>query len=96
MVAGCAPDGKEMLPEAMLFYLLTGKVPSQEQTKDLVADLAARSELDDYVKKIIDSFRASQPRAASLSVVSQGDAPDDPVRRCRGFAQVRARPRASF
>jgi len=51
-----APDGKEMLPEAMLFYLLTGKVPSQEQTKDLVADLAARSELGDYVKKIIDSF----------------------------------------
>lgn len=46
-----------MLPEAMLFYLLTGKVPSQEQTKDLVHDLAARSELDDYVKKIIDSFR---------------------------------------
>ena len=60
-----------MLPEAMLFYLLTGKVPSQEQTKDLVADLAARSELDDYVKKIIDSFRALQPHAASLSFLAK-------------------------
>ena len=66
-----APDGKEMLPEAMLFYLLTGKVPSQEQTKDLVADLAARSELDDYVKKIIDSFRRLERSAALLTAAAK-------------------------
>jgi citrate synthase len=52
-----------MLPEAMFFYLLTGKVPTQEQTDELVKDLATRSELPKYVEKIIDSFRAASSPA---------------------------------
>lgn len=47
-----------MLPEGMFFYLLTGKVPTQEQAAELTKDLAQRSELPKYVEKIIDSFRA--------------------------------------
>jgi len=51
-----APGGKQMLPESMLFYLLTGKVPSQEQADTLVAELAERSVISKDLEKIIDSF----------------------------------------
>lgn len=46
-----------MLPESMLWYLLTGQVPSAEQAKDFTADLAERSEIPSHIEKIIDSFR---------------------------------------
>lgn len=48
--------GKEMLPESMLWLLLTGKVPTKEEAKTLSEDLAARGKLPTYVEKIIDSF----------------------------------------
>ncbi|CAD6587858.1 MAG: citrate (Si)-synthase, partial [Cyphobasidiales sp. Tagirdzhanova-0007] len=51
-----APGGKQMLPESMLFYLLTGKVPSQAQADDLVKDLAERSVISPALEKVIDSF----------------------------------------
>ena len=46
-----------MLPESMLWYLLTGKVPSKEQAADFTADLAERSAIGPHIEKIIDSFR---------------------------------------
>lgn len=49
-------QGKEMLPESMLWLLLTGKVPSAEEVKTLSADLASRGKLPAYIEKIIDSF----------------------------------------
>ncbi|CEH19134.1 citrate synthase [Ceraceosorus bombacis] len=48
--------GKEMLPESMLWLLLTGNVPSNEEVKQLSAELAAKGKLPSYVEKIIDSF----------------------------------------
>jgi len=39
----------------MLWLLLTGKVPTVEQTRALSRELAARGELPEYAKKIIDS-----------------------------------------
>lgn len=48
-----------MLPESMLWYLLTGKVPTEAEARQFTLDLAKRSELSDDVKKIIDSFRTS-------------------------------------
>ncbi|KAL4401074.1 citrate (Si)-synthase [Malassezia pachydermatis] len=48
--------GKEMLPESMLWLLLTGKVPSAEEVKGLSQDLSSRGKLPNYIEKIIDSF----------------------------------------
>lgn len=36
---------------------MTGKVPSQQQTDDLVLDLANRSEISPSMEKLIDAFR---------------------------------------
>lgn len=49
-------NGKEMLPESMLWLILTGKVPSTEEVKGLSAQLANNGKLPDYLEKIIDSF----------------------------------------
>lgn len=51
-----AKDGKEMLPEAMFWYLLTGKVPSQAESDQFQAELANRAELPNYIEKILDSL----------------------------------------
>ncbi|WFD30104.1 citrate (Si)-synthase [Malassezia sp. CBS 17886] len=48
--------GQEMLPESMLWLLLTGKVPSPAEVKQLSEQLAAEGKLPQYVEKIIDSF----------------------------------------
>ncbi|UZJ56017.1 hypothetical protein CBS101457_005337 [Exobasidium rhododendri] len=49
-------SGKEMLPESMLWLLLTGQVPSTEEVRQLSAELASKGKLPSYVEKIIDSF----------------------------------------
>ena len=40
-----APGGKEMLPESMLWLLLTGQVPSEAQVRALSRELAEQGEL---------------------------------------------------
>lgn len=40
----------------MLWLLLTGQVPTVEQTKNLSQELAAKGQLPAHVEKIIDSF----------------------------------------
>ncbi|KDQ60691.1 hypothetical protein JAAARDRAFT_31666 [Jaapia argillacea MUCL 33604] len=51
-----APGGKEMLPESMLWLLLTGQIPSEAQVRQLSAELAEKGELPAYVEKLIDSL----------------------------------------
>jgi citrate synthase len=51
-----ADDGTEMLPEAMFWYLLTSKVPTAAETKQFQNELAHRSELPEYLEKIIDAL----------------------------------------
>jgi len=49
-----APGCSEPLPEGLFWLLLTGEVPSQEQVTELSRDWAARAEIPDFVKEIID------------------------------------------
>lgn len=51
-----AAEGGEMLPEAMLWLLLTGKVPTTEETRQLSRQLAENGELPDYAVKVIDGL----------------------------------------
>ncbi|EPQ58353.1 citrate synthase [Gloeophyllum trabeum ATCC 11539] len=51
-----APGGKEILPESMLWLLLTGQVPTESQVRQLSAELAAKGALPSYVEKLIDSL----------------------------------------
>jgi len=54
-----APGGTEMLPEAMFWYLLTGKVPTAEETVQFQNELASRASLPAHLEKIMDSFPAT-------------------------------------
>ncbi|KAI1101300.1 citrate synthase [Jackrogersella minutella] len=48
--------GTEMLPEAMFWLLLTGKVPSTNQVRQFSRELAEQARLPDFVNKMLDSF----------------------------------------
>lgn len=50
-----ATGGKEMIPESMLWLLLTGRVPSPNESFQLSAELAEKGELPPFVEKLIDS-----------------------------------------
>ena len=51
-----APDGKEVIAESMLWLLLTGKVPTEAETRQLSRELAEKGELPEYIEKLIDSY----------------------------------------
>ncbi|KAF8742379.1 hypothetical protein AX14_004932, partial [Amanita brunnescens Koide BX004] len=51
-----APGGKEIIAESMLWLLLTGEVPSAEQTRQLSRDLAEKGSLPKFVEDLIDSL----------------------------------------
>ncbi|KAJ4488121.1 citrate synthase [Lentinula aciculospora] len=51
-----APGGKEIIAESMLWLLLTGQVPSVEQTRGLSRELAQKGNLPPYVESLIDSL----------------------------------------
>ena len=51
--------GNEMLPESMLWLIITGKVPTPAEVKGLSEDLVSRAKLPEFVEKIIDSFPKS-------------------------------------
>ncbi len=44
-----------MIAESMLWLLLTGKVPSEAQTRALSRDFVERGTLPAHVEKLIDS-----------------------------------------
>lgn len=52
-------SGKEMLPEAMFWLLLTGQVPSTNQVRGLSRELAARSTLPATVVALLKAFDKS-------------------------------------
>ena len=49
-------SGTEMLPEAMFWLLLTGKIPSTAQIRGFSRQLAEQAALPHYVELIIDQF----------------------------------------
>ncbi|KAI5117661.1 hypothetical protein M0805_008891 [Coniferiporia weirii] len=51
-----APGKREIIPESMLWLLLTGQVPTPEQTRELSQELALKGSLPTDVKNIVDSF----------------------------------------
>lgn len=51
-----APGGHEPLPEALLWLLLTGEVPTESQTKHVSEDLASRAKVPAWVDKLILSL----------------------------------------
>ncbi|KAL6309235.1 citrate synthase-like protein [Sparassis latifolia] len=51
-----APGGKEIIAESMLWLLLTGKVPTEAETRQLSRELAQKGELPEYIKILIDSL----------------------------------------
>lgn len=64
-------NGKEMIPESMLWLLLTGKVPTKEESKLLAEELASKGKLPSYVEKIIDSFpKTMHPMTQFASAVA--------------------------
>ncbi|KAJ6547492.1 citrate synthase [Mycena capillaripes] len=54
-----APGGKEIIAESMLWLLLTGKVPTEAQTRQLSRELAEKGDLPPFVEKLVDSFPAT-------------------------------------
>ncbi|KDR81541.1 hypothetical protein GALMADRAFT_239546 [Galerina marginata CBS 339.88] len=55
-VLPAAPGGKEIIPESMLWLLLTGQVPTPEQTLALSRELAEKGELPKFLEELVDSF----------------------------------------
>ncbi|XP_073136763.1 citrate synthase, mitochondrial-like [Henckelia pumila] len=51
-----AKHGGEPLPEGLLWLLLTGKVPTEEQVSSLSKDLRSRAIVPDHVYKTIDAL----------------------------------------
>jgi len=51
-----AKGGEEPLPEALLWLLLTGDCPTQNQTQMLIDDLNKRAPLPDWIEKTILNF----------------------------------------
>ena len=50
-----APGGKEIIAESMFWLLLTGKVPTEAETRQLSHQLAEKGDLPEYIEKLIDS-----------------------------------------
>ncbi|KAI6045419.1 citrate synthase-like protein, partial [Pisolithus marmoratus] len=63
-----APGGKEMIPESMLWLLMTGKVPTPQQVQQLSAELAEKGELPSFVGKLIDSLPNTMHPMTQLSM----------------------------
>jgi citrate synthase len=51
-----AKGGSEPLPEALLWLLMTGDVPSDAQVQGLIADMNKRAPLPDWIEKTILDF----------------------------------------
>ena len=68
------PKGKtgcEMLPEAMFWLLLTGKVPSESQIRKFSRELAEKSSLPGYLEHMLDNFpKDMHPMTQFASAVS--------------------------
>lgn len=63
-----AKSGGQPLPEGLLWLLLTGKMPSQEQVGSVTEMLRSRSELPDAVPKALESLPADTHPMTQLAV----------------------------
>ncbi|KAJ7219206.1 citrate synthase-like protein [Mycena pura] len=63
-----APGGKEIIAESMLWLLMTGKVPSEAQTRQLSRELAEKGELPPFVEKLVDSLPATLHPMTQLGI----------------------------
>lgn len=45
-----------MLPEGMFWLLLTGRVPTTEQVRELSKELAEKASIPQFVEKMLDNF----------------------------------------
>lgn len=63
-----AAGGSEPLPEALLWLLLTGDVPSSAQVDGLRADLASRSKVPESVNKALDALPTTLHPMSQLSI----------------------------
>lgn len=51
-----AKGGKEIIPESMLWLLLTGNVPSEQQTRDLSRQFAENGNLPKRIEQLVDAY----------------------------------------
>ncbi|EIM90122.1 citrate synthase [Stereum hirsutum FP-91666 SS1] len=51
-----APGGKEIIAESMLWLLMTGKIPTEAEVRQLSRELAEKGDLPVAVEKLIDSL----------------------------------------
>lgn len=63
-----APNGKEIIAESMLWLLLTGQVPTPEQTRQLSAELAEKGNLPKSVEDLVDSLPQSLHPMTQLGI----------------------------
>ena len=61
--------GTEMLPEAMFWLLLTGKVPTTEQIRVFSKELAEKSHLPKHILELMKTFPKDMHPMTQLSVV---------------------------
>lgn len=55
-VLPASPGGREILPESMFWLLLTGQVPTVEQTRELSRELAEKGELPKFIADLVDGL----------------------------------------
>ncbi|KAH9951931.1 citrate synthase-like protein [Amylocystis lapponica] len=63
-----APGGKEIIAESMLWLLLTGKVPTEAETRQFSRELADKGDLPDFVVKLVDSLPSSLHPMTQLGI----------------------------
>eukprot|EP00002_Diphylleia_rotans_P006777 TRINITY_DN1616_c0_g1_i1.p1 TRINITY_DN1616_c0_g1~~TRINITY_DN1616_c0_g1_i1.p1 ORF type:complete len:493 (-),score=102.02 TRINITY_DN1616_c0_g1_i1:390-1868(-) len=62
-----ADGGSEPLPEALFWLLLTGDLPTKEQTHALVAELQKRNQVPKFVEDVIKTFPRTMHPMSQLS-----------------------------
>ncbi|KAH7103942.1 citrate synthase-like protein [Auriculariales sp. MPI-PUGE-AT-0066] len=67
-VLPAAAGGKEIIPESMVWLLLTGQVPTERQTRDFSRELAEKGELPDYAAKLIDALPRDMHPMTQLAI----------------------------
>lgn len=61
-------NSQEPLPEGLFWLVLTGEIPTEEQVRQLSADLASRSELPEHVTNLLDSLPKNLHPMAQFSI----------------------------
>jgi citrate synthase len=65
-----AVPGGEPLPEALLWLLLTGEVPTKEQAASVTAELHSRAKVPEHVKQLIKNLKHAHPMTQLSAAVT--------------------------